>query len=728
MAQKTDNKTKHGSIQIIILLLISSGLIFAAVIVPFSKTLSNQSLQVGNVANEDIIAPTAINYTSEVLTEQKRQIAANAVAPVYTRADTDVARRQLEHIRAALAYISSVRADKYATTEQKLTDLAALQDISLSHETAIKIIELNDTRWQVIQQESIVVLEQVMRNTIRENRLEDARRSVPNLVSLSLPEEQAAIVAEIVSAFVAPNSFYSENQTEIARQKAAESVTPVTKSYAKGETILSRGQVVTAEDIEALEKLGLAQPERKWQDIVSSAALVILSIIVIIIYVRRRENLFKGLKDLIVISILFIVFLFGARLVFPLHSLAPYLYPLIAFTLTTSALFGIEPAIVFSAILIILATFDSPNALELILYHFLGGILGILVSRKEQRITSYIWIGIAVAMAGAIVVLVIHLPENNIEWINLTTLETSAILNGMVASGLSFLLRYFLAPILGLTTPLQLLELSRPDRPLLEFLLRNAPGTYQHSLQVANLAEQAAERIGANSLLTRVGALYHDIGKALNPQFFIENQVQGSVNTHDDLSPSESAALIISHITNGLELAKEYKLPKRIQDFIAEHHGTMITKYQFAQAVKQANGDASLVDSTLFQYPGPRPQSRETALVMLADGCEARVRAVHPSNDDELEEIIKDTINNRLSEGQLMDTDLTLKNLKTISESFKATLRGIYHPRIEYPNLESPVPSSEQPTLQQPRSQITVQTNKNIEDINADQKINEIKP
>ena len=348
-----------------------------------------------------------------------------------------------------------------------------------------------------------------------------------------------------------------------------------------------------------------------------------------------------------------------------------------------------------------MASFDSPNALELILYHSLGSILGILIPQKKQRITAYIWIGVAIAGAGAIAVTTMRLPQSNINWVNLASLEIAALLNGLVSSGLSILLHYVSAPILGLTTPLQLLELSRPDHPALEFLLRTAPGTYQHSLQVANLAEQAAEHIGTDSLLTRVGALYHDIGKALNPQFFIENQAQGTVNTHDDLSPSESAALIIRHVKDGLELAKEYKLPKRIKDFIAEHHGTMKTKYQYRQAVKQANGDESLVDPTLFQYPGPRPQSRETALVMLADGCEARVRAERPENDDQLKDIIKDTINNRLAEGQLIDTDLTLKDINTIIESFTATLRGIYHPRIEYPQLEEKIPASEQPTLRQ---------------------------
>jgi len=710
MTQETDRTLIRRSFREIILLVVAFGLTITAVLVPLAGAFNESSLHVGEVAGEDLIAPKAISYTSEVLTERRRQAVANAVAPVYTRADTDIARQQLERLRAALAYISSVRADTYATTEQKLADLAALQNISLSRETAKQILELNDARWQAIQQEANVVLEQVMRNTIRENRLEDARRSVPNLVSLSLPEEQAAIVAEIVSAFVAPNSFYSESETEAARKRAVEEVKPVTKSFAAGETVIPRGHVINPQDIEALQKLGMAQPERGWKGIVSSTALVLLAFVLVIIYLRDKPDITHDFRNLVVLAVLSLVFLFGARTVFPLHSIVPYIFPVAAFALTVASLFGIEPALIFSTILIILAAFDSPNALELILYHTLGSILGILVPRKEQRITAYIWVGIAIAGAGAVAVMTVRLPESNVSWLNLTPLEVSALLNGLVASGLSVLLQYIIAPMLGRTTPFQLLELSRPDHPVLAFLLRTAPGTYQHSLQVANLAEQAAESIGADSLLTRVGALYHDIGKALNPQFFIENQAQGMVNTHDDLNPSESAALIIRHVTDGVALAKENKLPKRIQDFVAEHHGTMKTRYQYAQAIKQANGDESLVDPTLFQYPGPRPQSRETALVMLADGCEARVRAERPANDDKLKEIIKDTIDGRVSSGQLVDTRLTLQDLNTILESFTATLRGIYHPRIEYPSVEARTVSPDQPTIRRKRRTLRIHT------------------
>ncbi len=672
------------------LLLITSGVAYIIVVYSTAVAVSATDLQTGEVASQDILAPFAISYTSGVLTEQRRESAVQAVAPQYTSADTGVARQQLEHLRAALAYVTSVRADTYALDEQKLADLAALADIQLGQEIAAGILELNDPRWQAVQQEAIAVLEQVMRNTIREGQVEFYRRSVPNLVSLALPEDQTAIVAELVAAFIAPNSFYSEILTEAARQQAADAVESVIITYAAGETVVQRGEVVSAVDIEAMQQLGLAQPEVRWQDRAGAAILVILSTGLIVTYLRRKPRLTHNPRNLLFAAFIFLVFLSTARLAIPTHAMMPYIYPLAAYALTVAALFGAEVALITVVPLIVLTTYGHADAFELTLYYGLGSILGVIIPRREQRITSYLWVGITVASSGAAIITAYRLPQSETDWTILATLASIALLNGIITAGLAVLLHYLMAPMLGQTTPLQLLELSRPDHPLLEYLLRNAPGTYQHSLQVANLAEQAAERINVNSLLTRVGALYHDVGKTRNPQFFIENQIPGQLDTHDDLDPAESAAIIIAHVTDGMELAREHRLPRRIWDFIAEHHGDQKTRYQWIQAVKAVDGDTSQLAPAIFHYPGPRPQSRETALVMLADGCEACVRAKRPANEDDLGAMIKKIVDTRLSDGQLDDTILTLQDLKTIVDSFTATLRGIYHPRVEYPTLDAP--------------------------------------
>jgi len=218
------------------------------------------------------------------------------------------------------------------------------------------------------------------------------------------------------------------------------------------------------------------------------------------------------------------------------------------------------------------------------------------------------------------------------------------------------------------------------------------------------LAEQAAENIGADALLTRVGALFHDVGKALNPAFFIENQAHGDINTHDELNPVDSSAAITQHVLDGIKLARKYRLPRRLNDFILEHHGTMLTRYQYNQAVEAAGGDESMVDSEKFRYPGPSPHSRETAILMLADGTEARVRAGRPGTEEELRDIIRSTIEHAQLSGQLDHTQLTLSDLNKIAESFVTTLRGSFHPRIEYPKAKGPPAAEDVPTL--PKSRV----------------------
>ena len=348
------------------------------------------------------------------------------------------------------------------------------------------------------------------------------------------------------------------------------------------------------------------------------------------------------------------------------------------------------------------------------MYFLVSGVCGALTLGRAQRVTSFFWSGVAIAVAGAAVIVAYRLPLQTTDITGLGTLMGVALLNGVISPTLALFLQFFLAQFLGLTTALQLMEISRPDHRLLQHLLRNAPGTYQHSLQVSNLAEQAADQIGADTLLTRVGALYHDVGKTVNPAYFIENQVIGSPNPHDNLDPEISAEIIIRHVKDGLDLANNYRLPRRIQDFIAEHHGTMHTRYQYVKAVESAGGDKSKVDKNKFQYPGPRPQSRETAILMLADGCEARLRAERPEGKEELRNVIKEVVDNRLSSEQLDNTDLTLRDLDDIIESFTTTLRGIYHPRIEYPKLEQqeqPIfdPTPTRPNLPQTTSDVSVE-------------------
>jgi putative nucleotidyltransferase with HDIG domain len=286
------------------------------------------------------------------------------------------------------------------------------------------------------------------------------------------------------------------------------------------------------------------------------------------------------------------------------------------------------------------------------------------------------------------------MADPNSDAIGIATLLAASLINGAISASLTLALFFVLGYIFDITTSLQLIELARPNHPLLQYMLRQAPGTYQHSLQVANLAEQAAERIGANTTLVRVGALFHDVGKSQHPEYYVENQISGE-NPHDTLPPEVSAQLIIDHVRHGLKMATRHRLPSVIRACIAEHHGDSITYYQYQRALKSAEGKESTLDASKFRYPGPKPQSKETALLMLADGCEAKSRSDLPRTVEEIEKTVKFVFDLRLSTGQLDESDITLHELRLAQASFVETLKGFFHARLRYPDEVMQVPQIE---------------------------------
>src|SRR5688572_25214366 len=673
------------TLQIILLLLVST-ITYGALILPLALSPASLPLQPGDVAPNDFQAQDSLDYISEVRTEEERVRAEKAVAPIYSSPDPAIARGQLERLRAALQYIGLVRMDENATPEQKTTDIASLSDITLKPQTIDQIISLPAARWEAIEQESLSVLEQVMRGAIRDEDLGTVQRTVPSLVSLSLNEEQAALVVELVTAFVKPNSLYNADLTEATRKSARDAVQPIVEVYKAGETIVLRGQIITSTQFEALQKFGFIEVPNPWQDYAGAGALVLMLAAFVNLYFSRRKLQFLfDARSLVVIALLFVLFLVSARAAIPNRTVVPYAFPLPAFGLLIATLFGMEAGVIFSLVMALLVPYSLPNSLDLTPYYLVASLTGVMLLGTARLVWTFYRSGMAIAFAGIAMLLAFRLPFTPTDGIGLLTLCGAAFFNGLASASIALLLQYFLVQSLGLTTALQLIEISRPDFPLLQFFLRNAPGTYQHSLQVANLAEQAAEQIGADALLTRVGALFHDVGKSLNPMFFIENQPQGEVNTHEDLDPAESAAAIIAHVSDGVAMARKHKLPRRIDDFILEHHGTMIARYQYNQAIEKAGGDSGKVDVEKFRYPGPRPRSRETALLMLADGSEARARAQRPQTEEDIRKIVLTTIESAQKQGQLDNTPLTSRDLSLLTDAFVTILRGAYHPRITYP-------------------------------------------
>ncbi|MCC6148498.1 MAG: HDIG domain-containing protein [Anaerolineaceae bacterium] len=672
----------------LILLLFASIIAFGALVSPLSLRPTSYALTVGAVAREDIVATRSMVYQSKILTERAKQEAEKNTAPVYLDVDPTITRGQLEKLRTSFNFINNLRADNYATPEQKIQDLGAITDPAYPENLRRNIFELSDQRWEATQQETLKILEQVMRTTIREDQIGEAERTVPTLVSFSLAQDQAAIVTRLVTLFIVPNSVFSEDLTAKEKAAARDRIGAVERRYTVGEIIVRQGQIITPETYEALQQFGLINTDRSTQKLLSAAAAVLLvNSFIMLYFLRRKSRLLEDLRGLAVVIIYFLLFLIGSRFLIPNRTIIPYLYPVAAFGLTLASLYSLEIAIVFSLSLGILSVWGITTPPDLVYFYLLGSFIGIFSLGKARRLANFFWAGLATGLAGSMVILAYRLPTVSTDLIGAITLMATSILNGLASASLALLFQFLFAQILGLTTPLQLLEISRPDHPLLQFMLQNAPGSYQHSLQVSNLAEQAAERIGADGLLVRVGAIYHDVGKARNPSFFIENQVPGKLNSHDDIDPALTASTIIQHIEDGVSLAKKYHIPPQVIDFIREHHGTLITKYQYTKAVQAANNDHTKVNIELFRYSGPKPRSRETALLMLADGCEARARAELPRNDDELRQIIKKVFDFCQQEGQLDNTAFTLRDLTLARESFFSTLRNTYHPRIQYPEL-----------------------------------------
>jgi hypothetical protein len=678
------------------LLLVLTGLaVYAVLITPLALRPYQIPLQVGQVAPQDFQAPRDTSYISDVRTNQARQAAESAVSDVYTSPDPAIARRQIEALRIATQTIQGIREDENALPSEKRASLSIVADVNLSSQAIEYLLNFPDTRWSAVQVESLGILERTMRNPVREETLETVRQSIPYLVSYTLAEDQNLVVVELVTPFVTPNSFYSEERTKAERERARQGQEPLLKTYVTGELVVQRGKLLTETDIEALQAMGLIRPRNLSVEYLGAAALVsVITAFIGMYFHRRRPAIYNEGRSLVLLAVLFIVFLAASRVIIPNRTLLPYLYPIPGFGLLVATLFGPGSALVLSIPLSILAAYNLPNSPSVSLYYLFASLVGILSLGKAQRISAFIWSALTAATAGVVIVIAYLLPAGELDPLGFLQLISAALVMGLGSSSLALILQYLLAEFLGLTTALRLVEISRPDAPLLQYFLRNAPGTYQHSLMVANLAEQAAEKLGMDTMLVRVGALYHDVGKAANPSFFIENQMLDNLDPHDDLAPDVAAATVIRHVTDGVALARKYRLPKRIQDFMLEHHGALIARYQYNKALQAAGGDPAQVEEEKFRYPGPRPRTRETALMMLADNVEARARSERPKTEADLRALVQKAIDYCQKENQLAETRFTIKDLTIIIDSFTTTLSGLYHPRISYP---AGVPTETQP-------------------------------
>jgi putative nucleotidyltransferase with HDIG domain len=645
------------------------------------------TLQPDDVSMADIRAPFARSYISDVLSEEARRRAEIAVPDVYDEPQTSIRNRQVARSREVLDYISSVRADGYASAEEEVAWIRAIPDISLSVQAIGQILNLSDEAWLRVTGEVPVVVNRAMREEIRENQLAAARARVESLIGLQieLSDQELEVVTVLARALLQPNTFYNAEKTEAARQKAREAVEPVVVSFAAGEIIVRAGDIVKAVDVEALEELGLSQAAWDWWQAAGTALFVLILTALIWTYLFLFAPWFwehPHWPPLLVVTTVSFVLL--ARLMVPQHAVLPYFFPLAALAMLLGALSDLRLALVVTLAFGLLVGHLTGGAAEITTYAVAGALAGAYSLGRGERFASFARAGGFVVLSNVLVLLAFRVPEyRSLDVTGILQLGGAALANGMLGASITLLAFFILGSVFGVTTSLQLIELSRLTHPLLKLLIEEAPGTYYHSAMISNLAERAASAIGADGALARVGAFYHDVGKIRRPPFFVENQAEG-INPYDRLDPYTSAQIVMSHVKDGLALALEYRLPAQIRAFIPEHHGTRLVSFFHNKALKEADGETAVREED-YRYPGPKPQSRETAIVMLADGCEAAVRANRPASVEELEETVRQIISQQLLDGQLDESNLTLRDLDRIRQSFVEVLRGVHHPRIRYP-------------------------------------------
>jgi putative nucleotidyltransferase with HDIG domain len=653
-------------------------------------------VQLGNVARTSVTAPKAITFQSAVQTEQKRQEARDSVADQYdfTQVNANaVAAAQVGALRRAVipvdrAFNPTTPADtRRSLLEQSLTWLTDEQRGILAR--------LDAKRWAAVRDEAFRVLDTVERRELRESRVAEARAELPDRFAADLDPSERALGAAILQPFVISNSSYSEELTSAERQRRADAVAPVVVSIRQGQVIARSGDLITDREMEMIQRLGLDDPAPDVAAIAGSFLLIALLVALLLGWVWRfRRELWHRNNVLFLVGLVLVLATFAMRVTAG-STVLPYLMPVAAVPMLIAVLLDAGAATVVLAVIAVIAGVVNGSSLEVTAYVFIGGFAAILAIRRGDRLQVFVQAGVAVFVVNALVVSTFSLlgARDVTGVVQLWGASAAAAGGSAVAAVGSFAV---LGNLFEILTVFQLLELANPSQPLLRRLLVETPGTYHHSIMVGNLAERAAEAIGADPLLTRVAAYYHDVGKLANPLAFIENQAGGE-NIHDQLEPEVSAQILKQHVADGIDIAYQGRLPKALIAFIPQHHGTAIMSYFHARAREAAaaahgglatadgRSAADGVDPRRFRHAGPKPQSREAALIMLADGVEASVRSLSSRDEAAIRAMVSRIIEERLSDGQFDECDLTLRDVERIREAFVGQLLGMYHTRIAYP-------------------------------------------
>ena len=485
---------------------------------------------------------------------------------------------------------------------------------------------------------------------------------------------------------IAPNVSFDNNLTQKARDEALSKLSYTRGTVDQGRLIIAKGEVVEAENLKVLESLKAEYESELWTAnnyyyiLIGYTVLVALVLIMLFLFLKKyRKTVYDNNVKVTFIFFNILLMVFITTMVIKYNDQLVFVVPLCILPLILKTFFDARLGLFVHVLAVLILGFVVPNSFEYIFLQIITGIVTILtVSELYKRANLFVSVGqiTLIYIIGYLAFHTIHEGDlSDIEWYTLGLF----LLNGMITLFVQPLI-YIYEKLFGLVSDVSLLELSDTNSKLLKELSNKAPGTFHHSLQVANLAEAAANEIGANAMLVRVGALYHDIGKMNDPTFFTENQIT-NVNPHDELSPRDSARIIIDHVIKGIEIARKNNIPDRIIDFIRSHHGTTLV-YYFYKKQKDLEGELNEED---FRYPGPLPFSRETAILMMADSVEAASKSLKDPTFLIIDEFVDKIISGQMKANQFLNADITFKEIETIKKIFKQKLINIYHLRVEYP-------------------------------------------
>jgi cyclic-di-AMP phosphodiesterase PgpH len=674
-----------------------AGFALALFVALFPVTSSRLSIVEGGIATRTVRAPRDISFFSESLTERRQQEAAVAVGDSLI-VDSSIAGAQQAKLNDELAQVRAI-IEREPTAAGRTAALQRLTPVSFSPGSLSLLGTINLADLSQVETESRRTLAAIFDQSLRSEDVSSMRERAPTFVAASFSRDLSTLIGELIRPLIVSNLVVDVAKTEEARAAARASVAPVQVSYADEQVIVEQGAPVTPEAREALRQTGVIESGFRLDEIGASALVALLTTAGISagLYAFRPG---VSLRELQVIGLAIAVPVFLMKVLLPFvlpdeerHFLS-YLMPVAASSMVLAGFVGAEVALLSAASVALLSAFAALLLLDvtvvgivgtldlarIVLVCGAGGAAGVFAVRNADRLSQFTLGGFFVGASVLVMLLATWLIDPGRELRDFPWMLLVAVGNGALSGFLGAGIFVTLGSMFGVTTRLHLLEMSQLSQPLLARLQDEAPSTFQHSVIVASLAEKGAHVIGADVLLTRVGCYYHDIGKLARPGFFIENQLGGD-NPHDALDPADSARIIADHVEDGLNLARQYRLPAKVAQFIPEHHGTRTVTYFYRRAVEED----SEVDAASFRYPGPKPQSRETAISMLADSCEAAVRASANHSSESIDAIVDEVFSERLSEGQLDQSNLTLNNVRALAQSFKSTLRAVYHPRVEYP-------------------------------------------